>query len=114
VIWLNYVGQVVKKYEKRICSNSECKKKFQAKVYNAIYCSQECRRIVTNQNLLKNYYEKKKNKNKKRICKTKNCTTILSSYNKENICELCKQKRFADRLISWGWDVSEVKTIYER
>jgi len=99
----------MKKYEKKICSNTECKKKFEAKVYNAIYCSQECRRTVTNKNLLNNYYEKKKNKHKKRVCTIKTCTTVLSSYNKENICELCKQKRFADRLISWGWEESDAK-----
>lgn len=109
MIWFNYVGLIVKKYEKKICSNPECKKEFEAKVYNAIYCSQGCRRIVTNKNLLDNYYEKKRNKNKKRVCKTKTCTTILSTYNKENICELCKQIRFADRLISWGWDESDAK-----
>lgn len=99
----------MKKYEKKICSNKECKKKFEAKVYNAIYCCQECRRTVTNKNLLNNYYEKKLNKNKKRICKAKNCTTILSTYNKENICELHKQIRFADRLISWGWSEDDAK-----
>ena len=109
MIWLNYVGPTMKKYEKKICSNPECKKKFEAKVYNAIYCSQECRRTVTNKNLLNNYYEKKRNKHKKRVCATKICTTVLSSYNKENICELCKQKRFADRLISWGWEESDAK-----
>ena len=99
----------MKKYEKKICSNTECKKKFEAKVYNAIYCSQECRRTVTNKNLLNNYYEKKRNKHKKRVCAAKICTTVLSSYNKENICELCKQKRFADRLISWGCEESDAK-----
>ena len=49
------------------------------------------------------YYEKKANKNKKRICKTKTCTATLSIYNKENICEQCKRKRFVNRLVSWGW-----------
>ena len=67
----------MKKYEKKICSNTECKKKFEAKVYNAIYCSQECRRTVTNKNLLNNYYEKKRNKHKKRVCAAKICTTVF-------------------------------------
>lgn len=95
--------------EKRICKNSKCKKKFLAKVYNSIYCSAECRRTVTNAKLLANYYEKKKNKNKKRICKTLNCTTVLNRYNKENICELCKQERYIKRLTSWGWNESKLR-----
>jgi hypothetical protein len=97
------------KKQVRICKNSKCKKKFIAKVYNSIYCSAECRRIITNQKLLKNYYDKKNNKNKKRICKTKNCTTILSRYNKENICEKCKQNRYIERLVSWGWDEAQLR-----
>jgi len=90
--------------EKRVCKNKKCSKSFVAKVYNSIYCSSECRRLVTNEKLLKAYHDKKKNKNKPRVCVTKTCTTILSTYNKENICELCKQKRFVKRLASWGWD----------
>lgn len=89
--------------EVKNCAYEECGKEFKAKVYNAIYCSAECRRIVTNKNLLKSYYEKKENKNKKRICKTKECNTVLSRYNKENICESCKKERFVKRLMSWGW-----------
>ena len=69
----------------KICAYEECGKKFHAKVYNAIYCSAECRKVVTNRNLLASYYEKKANKNKKRICKTKTCTAVLYIYNKENI-----------------------------
>jgi hypothetical protein len=97
------------KKEKRICKNHDCKKQFVAKVYNSIYCSPDCRRFVTNAKLLKRYYEKKRNKNKKRICKTKNCTTILSRYNKENICEKCKQERYIKRLAGWGWDETKLR-----
>lgn len=95
--------------ESRICAHEECSKKFKAKVYNAIYCSSECRKIVTNRNLLANYYEKKKNKNKKRICKTKDCVTVLSIYNKEKICERCKREAYVRRLIAWGWKEDEVR-----
>lgn len=95
--------------ENRICSNKECLKEFIAKVYNAMYCSADCRKVVTNKKLLDTYYEKKSNKNKKRICKTKICTTILSSYNKEDICESCKNERFIKRLVSWGWDESKLR-----
>jgi hypothetical protein len=97
------------KKEKKKCSNPECNKLFIAKVYNAIYCSPECRRIITNKNLLANYYEKKNNKNKKRICKTVNCKTILSRYNKEKICESCKRERYIKRLMSWGWSEKQAR-----
>ena len=80
-----------------------------AKVYNSIYCSAECRKIITNKKLLANYYEKKANKNKKRICKTKTCTVVLSVYNKELICEKCKRERFVQRLVGWGWDETKVR-----
>jgi len=95
--------------EKRFCKNEDCGKVFIAKVYNSIYCSAECRKIVTNKKLLEAYHAKKNNKNKKRICKTKNCTTILSSYNKEDVCESCKQERYIKRLVSWGWDEKKLR-----
>jgi uncharacterized paraquat-inducible protein A len=95
--------------EKKICANTECNKEFVAKVYNAIYCSAECRKIVTNKNLLANYYEKKNNKNKKRVCKTKTCDIVLSRYNKESICERCKRERYVNRLVGWGWDEASVR-----
>ena len=97
------------KKEKKKCSNPDCNKIFIAKVYNAIYCSPECRRVITNKNLLANYYEKKNNKNKKRICKTLNCNTILSRYNKEKICENCKRERYIKRLMSWGWSEKQAR-----
>lgn len=79
------------------------------KVHNAIYCSIECRRIVTNQKVLDKYYEKKDKKNKpKRICKARNCKTILSQYNSEDICEAHQVIRLKDRLESWGWDRNDL------
>lgn len=97
------------KEETRVCTNDDCQKEFIAKVYNARYCSAECRRIITNKKLLEGYYEKKSNKTKKRICKTKDCTTILSRYNKENICEHCKKERYIKRLVSWGYDEEKLR-----
>ena len=73
--------------EERICQNSDCGKQFIAKVYNTIYCSPDCRKVVTNKKLLDNYYRKKENKTKKRVCKAKDCKTVLSKYNDEEICE---------------------------
>lgn len=95
--------------ELRNCANNECNKEFIAKVYNTIYCSTDCRKIITNKKLLENYYRKKENKTKKRVCKTKECTTILSKYNKEDICELCKTERYIKRLVGWGWDEKKLR-----
>lgn len=97
------------KQEERICDNPECSKSFVAKVYNALYCSAECRRVITNKKLLEKYYQNKENKTKKRVCKTSNCLTVLSKYNKENICEQCKKERFIKRLVSWGYDEEKLR-----
>lgn len=97
------------KEEKRQCANDTCRKDFYAKVYNATYCSSECRRIVTNKKLLEKYYENKKRATIKRICKTKSCKTVLSRYNKETICEQCKKERFIKRLVSWGYNEEELR-----
>lgn len=91
------------------CQNPECLKIFKPNVYNAIYCSTECRKIVTNKRLLEKYYENKQNKNLKKICKTPKCTTVLSRYNKEDICDVCKQERFIKRLVSWGYDENKLR-----
>lgn len=95
--------------EERICANEDCKQKFIAKVYNTIYCSPECRKIVTNKKLLDNYYRKKSNKTRKRTCITKDCSTILSQYNSEDICEMCKTERYIQRLVGWGWDEQKLR-----
>lgn len=95
--------------EERECSNPDCGKKFVAKVYNTIYCSTDCRKIITNKKLLDNYYKKKENKNKKRVCETENCSTVLSRYNEEDICEQCKTERYIQRLVSWGWDEKKLR-----
>lgn len=95
--------------EVKNCANPDCGKRFEAKVYNAIYCSADCRKVVTNKKLLDSYYQKKADKNKKRTCRTKDCNTTLSVYNKENICERCKRERYVKRLVSWGWSEDEVR-----
>lgn len=92
-----------------VCKNELCNKSFVPKTYNAVYCGPECRRLVTNKKLLENYYNKKNKKTTKRICATTECTTILSSYNSEDICERCKTERFILRLVSWGWDEAKLR-----
>lgn len=91
--------------EPKICANEDCEKLFEAKVHNAVYCSPECRAVVTNKKVLDKYYaNKERKKNKKRQCETPSCKTILSSYNEEDICGPCGVVRLKDRLESWGWD----------
>jgi len=95
------------------CKNEACGKVFTPKTYNAIFCSPDCRRIVTNRKLLENYYKKKESKNKKRVCVTQKCNTILSSYNSEDICERCKRERYIRRLVSWGWDEQSLRDEFK-
>ena len=96
-------------FEKRFCSNSECLKEFTPKTYNGTYCSPECRKVITNKKILERYHTNRSNRTKKRLCATNGCTTILSIYNKEKICEKCKIERYILRLKSWGWDESKLR-----
>lgn len=96
-------------FKERFCANQECLESFIPKTYNGVYCSPECRKIVTNKKLLEKYYTAKTNKTKKRVCVTDDCSTVLSRYNKEKICERCKTERFIARLVSWGWDEKKLR-----
>lgn len=96
-------------FDERECANEDCVTIFIPKTYNGVYCSPECRRVVTNKRLLENYYIGKENKKKKRICFTNDCDTVLSIYNKEKICEKCKKERYIARLVSWGWDEKKLR-----
>jgi hypothetical protein len=91
--------------EPKICANPKCQEIFEPQVHNAIYCSTDCRKVVTNKNVLDRYYEKKERRaDRKRVCKNDGCSTFLSMYNEEDICEACKTNRLIERLSSWGWD----------
>ena len=96
-------------FSEKVCSNDNCLNTFIPKTYNGVYCSPECRRESTNKKPLEKYHDTKKNKFKKKVCATPDCTTILSSYNKERICEQCKVKRYIARLVSWGWNEERLK-----
>jgi len=110
----HFVGVITKKVSSyKQCDNSNCGKKFMPKVYNAIYCSAECRKIITNQKVLQRYYDKKERLRSRRICKTDDCNTVLSRYNTEDICEQCKRERFIMRLVGWGWNEREVRRSFE-
>lgn len=103
--------EVANDSSKIICRNEECCKGFKPKTYNSVYCSPECRKKVTNKRLLEKYHSDKKNFSGKRICKSKSCDTILSRYNKENICEKCKEERLVKRLIGWGWSEKRARGL---
>ena len=77
--------------EHRICAYEECGKEFCAKVYNAIYCSAECRKIVTNRNLLASYYEKKLIKIKKELVKQKIVKLFYQGIIKKPFVNLVKE-----------------------
>jgi hypothetical protein len=94
-----------------VCANPECENTFTKKASNAVYCRPECRTKVMNKRILERYHSKKKRlKNKEpRVCNIKNCTVILSKYNKENICESHKTERLIKRLSRWGWDEAKLR-----
>ena len=76
-----------------ICAYDQCKKEFEPKTHNQKYCSDECCRIATNEKLKEKYYDKKARlAGKKRICKSKDCSIILSRYQEESICTKCQLK----------------------
>ena len=106
----HFVGVIVKKVSSsRNCANPDCKKPFTPRVYNAIYCNAECRKIITNQKVLQRYYDKKARLTSRRVCITDKCGTVLSRYNSEDICEQCKRERLVMRLVGWGWDEAKVR-----
>jgi len=99
-------------YDVILCG--ECGVEFSPKAHNGKYCSVDCRKVATNKKVLDRYYENKdrrSGKNQKK-CSRKGCTTILSRYNAEDICEAHKIDRFAKRLGKWGWDEQKIREEY--
>lgn len=96
------------KIEKRICASVSCGKKFVPRTANQKYCDSDCQRVQTNKNVLARYHENKNRKSKKgERCKTPSCITLLSSYNHDDYCELCKRKEFEKKLKEFGWTFQE-------
>lgn len=95
----------------RECAREGCDIIFVPKAHNGIYHSVECRQIATNAKVLARYYESKDKKKAatKRTCKTKTCKTVLSQYNKDDICESCKNKKLKSRLKKWGWAEDDIE-----
>jgi hypothetical protein len=92
------------------CANPDCGIAFVKKASNAIYCSSDCRTTIMNKRILARYHERKNRlkNNEKRYCAGKSCDNILSRYNTDRICELCKEKRLDDRLKRWGWSDGQI------
>lgn len=92
-------------FHERECARDGCEIAFVPKAHNGIYCSVDCRQMATNAKVLKRYYDNKDriNSTTKRVCRSKDCNTILSSYNKEPICESCKTNKLKKKLKTWGW-----------
>jgi len=88
-----------------VCALEGCENEFDKKVHNQRFCSRECCRIYTNARILAQYHERKNKKMTGRVCKTKSCGTLLSRYNEEEYCASCLQKKFEEKLKSWGWGV---------
>lgn len=102
--------------DERYCVNVECKKRYKPKAHNSIFCSAECRQKVMNMKILANYHAKKKRlkNDQPRTCGSDECSTILSRYNKESICEACKEKRLDKRLQRWGWSTNDIDKWREK
>lgn len=87
------------------CAFADCLNLFIPKTKNSLYCAPECQRKAA----LKRYYDNKLRFTTKRICEVESCSTILSMYNKEEICEAHKVERYIQRLVSWGWDEDDLR-----
>lgn len=77
-----------KTYGEKVCL--ECGKSFTASKSNQIYCQSECTRKASNKKIIERYHATKaiKSSNDR---KCKECSSKLSKYNDDNICNPCKQ-----------------------
>jgi methylphosphotriester-DNA--protein-cysteine methyltransferase len=86
-----------KTYGTRICK--WCSNTFIAARSNQIYCDKECCKKATNQNSINRYHAKKAlAEQKARVCR--NCPTILSKYNDDELCNACQRIKDDDQRIA--------------
>ena len=77
-----------------ICANDGCENEFVKTTHNQKYCCDDCCREATNAKIKqKNQERKDRLSGKKRVCKTRGCSTILSKYEEGNICDYCNSKK---------------------
>lgn len=89
------------------CALDGCTETFTKRVHNQRFHSRECCRVYTNARILAAYHEKKNKVTTGRVCKSKDCNTLLSRYNEEDTCSLCQQKYQVKKIVSWGWEVDD-------
>jgi len=83
----------IKEEEFETCHLEECNVVFKKTSHNRKFCSAEHTRIATNRKILKKYHDSKKPVKKGRVCKSKDCKTVLSIYNKTDYCNPCREKK---------------------
>ena len=93
--------------EPRKCALDSCDEVFSPRVHNQRFHSRECTRVYTNARILAQYHQKKNRVLTGRKCKTRNCDTVLSRYNEEEICASCENKAHIKKLEDWGWEVEK-------
>ena len=75
-----------------ICANPTCTNEFVQKTHNQKYCSSECCKVVTNEDIKRKYHEKRARlKGLVRFC-ARGCGTQLSRYNKYDTCGMCDSR----------------------
>lgn len=97
------IGEVV------ICAREGCDVEFMKRTHNMLYHDDECTRLATNAKMMEKYYSKRARKlGLARYCKQ--CSTRLSRYNPEDICNSCllrteegKNKELLDILSVVDW-----------
>lgn len=80
------------KYGEAVCDNTECDDTYMKRTSNQRYCSEACRKEVTNRNLVQKYHETRARiKGQVRLCGMCN-ETRLNRYNPSLVCNLCSAK----------------------
>lgn len=77
------------------CAYEHCENKFDPQgKHGRKYCSAECSTKANNAKILKKYHERRARlKGGRRICSTPGCSTPLSRYNDDDICNACDIKK---------------------
>lgn len=86
-----------KTYGQRVCE--WCGETFSATTANQIYCQSICTRKASNKKIIDNYHATKNRMSQKRKCT--DCGSMLSKYNDEDTCSLCRQGKKEIRRIEF-------------
>ena len=82
------------------CARTDCGVEFQPRKHNQKYCSTECCRIETNKRIMRNYHDKRaQRQGATRVCEE--CeTTKLSRYNDSTVCGPCSLRKSEESRMS--------------